>query len=381
MPEFPRFNYTMGDVRRAGEALVTDLIWTDQTAESIRQVFRIANNWRDSHAYPMSRIRYELSGQIRRNKITGGFTMARLKRMPSIRRKLRAISSHLNQVQDLAGCRAVLPTIEDVNALIASMQRNSLHTLHREDDYIIKPKPDGYRSHHMVFKFCGKGDDEVYNDRRVEIQIRTRLQHSWATAVEAVGLFRREDMKAGQGSPEWLKLFRLMSAEFLLTEGCAEADGERKGRLAEIAALNGQLDAVQTLEDLRQAVKITDNYVFDPKNKPDYFLIRYDRNSNSVKVDAQYGPMYAVQSYDNAESIDPGATNGRFNTVLVEVDDIENLKAAYPNYFGDVELFRNMLIEATGGNPAKFELEPQPNAPKRPREKPDLSWLHKWKRW
>jgi hypothetical protein len=48
VPEFPRLEYTMGDVRRAGEALATDLIWTDETAETIRQVFRIANNWRDS---------------------------------------------------------------------------------------------------------------------------------------------------------------------------------------------------------------------------------------------------------------------------------------------------------------------------------------------
>lgn len=67
MPEFPRLEYTMGDVRRAGQALATDLIWiwTDETAETIRQVFRIANNWRDSHAYPMRKIRNELSRQIR----------------------------------------------------------------------------------------------------------------------------------------------------------------------------------------------------------------------------------------------------------------------------------------------------------------------------
>lgn len=49
--DFPRFQYTMRDVRRAGEALAADLIWTDDSAESIRQVFSIANNWRDSHAY------------------------------------------------------------------------------------------------------------------------------------------------------------------------------------------------------------------------------------------------------------------------------------------------------------------------------------------
>ncbi|WP_074132318.1 hypothetical protein, partial [Bradyrhizobium sp. NAS96.2] len=261
MADFPRFEYSMRDVRRAGEALAGDLVWTDETAEHIRQVFRIANNYRDSHAYPMRRLRYEVSGLIRKQRITGGFTVARLKRMPSIRRKLRKISSNLNQVQDLAGCRAVLPTMDDVNSLIGALRLNSAHELAREDAYIVRPKPDGYRSHHMVFKFRGEGEAEVYNDRRVEIQIRTRLQHSWATAVEAVGLFRKEDMKAGQGSAEWLRLFQLMSSEFLSLEGCALTDENRNIRLVEIADLQAKLDAISTLENLRQAVRITDDYV------------------------------------------------------------------------------------------------------------------------
>ena len=70
----------------------------------------------------------------------------------------------------------------------------------------------------MVFKFSGTGQEEVYNGRRVEIQIRTRLQHSWATAVEALELFRRENLKGGEGSPNWLRLFKLMSAEFAVAE-------------------------------------------------------------------------------------------------------------------------------------------------------------------
>lgn len=371
----------MRDVRRAGEALAGDLIWTDETAEHIRQVFRIANNYRDSHAFPMRRLRYEVSGLIRKQRITGGFTVARLKRMPSIRRKLRKISSNLNQVQDLAGCRAVLPTMDDVNSLIDAMRSNSAHELAREDPYIIRPKPDGYRSHHMVFKFKGEGEAAVYNDRRVEIQIRTRLQHSWATAVEAVGLFRKEDMKAGQGSADWLRLFQLMSSEFLFVERCAPDDGGRAERLVEIADLQAKLDAISTLENLRQAVRITDDYVFDPKNRPDYYLIRYDRARNLVSVSPEYGPIDAVRSYDKAEAVEPMASNGNFNTVLVEVDEIENLKAAYPNYFGDVDLFKLRLQEAIGDESGDFSLTPQQTAPKKPREKPDYSWLHSFRRW
>jgi hypothetical protein len=116
MADFPRFEFSMRDVRRAGDALRGDLIWNDETADSIRDVFKIANNWRDSHAFPMRKLRYELIGQMRRQQVSGQ-TAARLKRMPSIRRKLRRISANLNQIQDMAGCRAILPSIKDVNAV------------------------------------------------------------------------------------------------------------------------------------------------------------------------------------------------------------------------------------------------------------------------
>ena len=62
---------------------------------------------------------------------------------------------------------------------------------------------------------------EVFHDRRVEVQIRTFLQHTWATAVEAVGAYRGENMKGGEGNSDWLRLFSLMSGEFAATENCA----------------------------------------------------------------------------------------------------------------------------------------------------------------
>jgi len=68
------------DVQRAGEALAGELIWTDESADRIRRVFSIANNYRDSHALPMRKIRHELSGLLQRERIKG-VTVARLKRM------------------------------------------------------------------------------------------------------------------------------------------------------------------------------------------------------------------------------------------------------------------------------------------------------------
>jgi hypothetical protein len=56
------------------------------------------------------------------------------------------------------------------------MRQPPSHILHREYPYVDAPKPDGYRCHHMVFRFQGTGDEAVFNERRIEIQIRTRLQ-------------------------------------------------------------------------------------------------------------------------------------------------------------------------------------------------------------
>jgi hypothetical protein len=367
----------MKDVVRAGEALAGDLIWTPETEDHIREVFKIANNWRDSHAYPMRRLRYELIGQIRRQQASGGQTAARLKRMPSIRNKLRRLPGKLNQIQDLAGCRAILSSIKDVNAVIEGLRKGSAHELRNQYDYIKNPKADGYRSYHMVFGFKGDGDGGVFNGRRIEIQIRSYVQHSWATAVEAVGMFRREDLKGGHGNADWLRLFQLMSAEIALAEGCApDGDGAaRPARIQELIELEKKLNAIHLLEDVRQGVRYVDEYVRDANYKPEYFLIRYDRSNGTVSVEPYNEPLSGVKSLDTVEVANSKTDDKSTNAVLVEADNIENLKAAYPNYFGDVQMFNNRLRSVVGAPAQDFALTPQPTAPQKPKAVPDLSWF------
>lgn len=382
MPEFPPFKYTMKEVRQAGEALSSKLIWNDETAESIRRTFAIAHNWRDSHGYPMNRFRAILNGQMKRNKVTGN-AVARLKRMPSIRGKLVKQQWPLDKIQDLAGCRAIVPSIKDAQALINRMRAMRGHVLHKEDPYIEKPKANGYRCHHMVFRYRGERDDAVFDDRRVEVQIRTWLQHTWATAVEAVGAYRSENMKGGDGSAEWLRLFALMSAEFAATEECAEPPGtpERIERVKEIIELDNKLSAADTLDNIAHAVKYTEN--IDPKSEPEYYQIIYDRMSRIVNVYPFFNAEAGAKAYDESE-VNAEKTQSGVTTVLVEADSIENLKAAYPNYFGDVQMFRTRLRSVTLGEAAiEYEMPRRIAPPKAPpRERPDDSWLRgRNKRW
>jgi Region found in RelA / SpoT proteins len=175
--EFPTFEYGKREVMRAGEMIAGELPWNEQSAPDIKKAFMIANRWRDSHAYPMKSVRLSLMAFMRLNGIKG-ITVARLKRMQAIRKKLRRPNSRftLNQLQDLGGCRVIVDSVADVGALVEILRKRIRHEIRHEDDYVITPKPDGYRSHHIILSYCGRDGAERYTGRRVEVQVRTRLQ-------------------------------------------------------------------------------------------------------------------------------------------------------------------------------------------------------------
>lgn len=310
-----------------------------------------------------------------------GDMAARPKRMESIRRKLRESSTKLDQMQDIAGCRAIMDDIAGVRELTWRLREKFPHSIRREWHHIDNPKIDGYRSHHLVFDFCPrKRDQEPYEGRRVELQIRTRLQHSWATAVEAVGLFHGEDLKHQKGSEEWLRLFQLVSAEFAHVESCPVGPSvpERHERIAEIKDLNHRLGAVGVLQNIRTATHYAESFVYESGK---YFLIIY-KADHTVEVE-NYDD--SIQISARLAVIEREIADGRTDSkaVVVEVDKVENLVRTYPNYFGDVSLFVRNLRRITNGQDAQeYSLSPQQVVRPRPHERPDPSLLirryHRW---
>lgn len=383
MTEYPRAGYSLDEVRRAGELIAGDLRWSTETADTIREAFHVANNWRDAHAYPMRSVRYSMMWFMRHHNIEG-LTAARLKRMQAIRRKLTRLQYALCELQDLGGCRVIVPSIIDVRSLVQMVRERTRHGVRDESDYLKRPKKDGYRSHHLMLNFRGRGPSAVHDNRRIELQIRTRLQHSWATAVEAVGLFRGEDLKGNKGSVQWLRLFKLMSAEFAAAEGCREPPGvpDQLSRIGEIKELDNLLSASATLQNMSHAVRWTD-IAIPPSSPVRYYLIRFDNANKRVAVEPYFAPRRAVLSYDNAEAMDNQSGQETSNVVLVEADKVENLKDAYPNYFGDVQLFKTQLNRILKGKDIEeYTVAPQETvATQRTREKPDLSWFKRRIRW
>ena len=361
MADPPASDHSKSTVVDAGKILAGKAEFNFETIKA----FRVAHNWRSSHVYPMRRVRYELAWRARQLGIPG-IAVARLKRMASIRKKLSRGNRTLYQIQDIGGARIILKDMEAARALIGLFERGEgSRPLFKPDDYIASPKVDGYRCYHAIFKFNGPNDDPAYGRHFIEAQIRTELQHAWATAVEAVGLFRNEDIKGGEGDPNWRRLFALVSAEFGAMEGGGCVPGvpeDRKERFRELRALVSDLDALRTLDGVREAISFTEG-VRAPEAK--FFLIEYDYEERVVRILPQYSLPKGIDLYENAEDSDA------MNAVLVEVDRLSDLKHAYPNYFLDVGMFTEKLREIVshGGK------EP----PSRSGWKPDFSWLQNWR--
>ncbi len=106
----------------------------------------------------------------------------RLKSKQSVIQKLErlhceiGVESALLHLNDLVGVRIVCRFLSDVYELATAIEAGAASSHIISKDYIRNPKPNGYRSYHILLKIR-TGDVDV----PVEIQLRTISQDSWAS--------------------------------------------------------------------------------------------------------------------------------------------------------------------------------------------------------
>lgn len=373
MADYVTPDYSRSQIEAAGKLLKGTLTDVNEAVET----FRIAHNWRDAHLFPMRRVRNELGREARRAGVAA-ITVARIKRMKSIRKKLRETPLTLYQLQDIGGARAIVGNIADLRRLVAFYQNErSTHGIIKHWPYIDAPKIGGYRSHHVSLKFHGDGREEIYNRQRIEVQLRTRIQHIWGTAVEAAGTVLGEDLKGGKGNADWLRLFEIMAAEMAALEGCPGVPGvsdNARERRQELRHLAAKLDASAHLYLWNDAIKFTDEIT---QSTSKFYVVQYDREMNRVLI------FPALRVSQGSETlIQEEHAHEMRDSVLVEIDRAEDLRTAYPNYFLDVRTFAQLLDASVAGkNLADVSLGPilMPVA-SAPNVRKLISYLQ-WGRW
>src|SRR2546430_5146054 len=202
-----------GQINKAGEILSSS---DKSDAIAVLSAWELAAAWRACHAYPINTFQATLRTKLRGNFVDP-IVAQRLKRMPTIIGKLvRYPSMKLTTMQDIGGLRAVLKSVAEAEKLADIYENKSrfLHELIDRKNYIDEPRSeDGYRSIHLIYKYKNE-HYSAYDGLRLELQIRSRIQHKWATAVETMGTFLGQALKSRQGDQEWLDFFALTLSAF-----------------------------------------------------------------------------------------------------------------------------------------------------------------------
>ena len=336
------------DVNAAGVCLISEprIVWIAHRDEMLA----VINNWRSSHSFPLQNFKMTLLRRARRMD-SKAIVAQRLKRLSSIEAKLRRFADmKLSQMQDIGGCRAVVENIRYLQKLVAvyakgrSKNPTKRHEFLSEKDYISSPKVDGYRSVHLIYRYrSGSKKHAVYNGLKIEIQLRSKLQHAWATAVETVSIFTGQALKSSGGEADWRRFFALMSSAIAIRERQPLVPGTPTNPaelVEELRALTDKLNVVNALQGWSYALK-----QLPTKNVTDAvaFLVvldtvAYTLATTGFKKEELPKASEAYLAVEKATAAKPGT-----QAVLVSLDSVHALRSAYPNYFLDTNAFVTAL--------------------------------------
>ncbi len=177
----------------------------------------------------------EFSVRHRRNPIVSIKT--RVKKPLSIGRKLElnhlpyTVESMIENLHDVAGIRVICAFIDDIYHIAQMLSQQDDIRVLRIKDYIEKPKPNGYRSYHMIIEI-----PVFFSDRKqyvkVEVQIRTMAMDFWASLEHQIRY--KKEMAGGED-------LDVISTE--LTE-CAQIIAQTDVRMQNIKEMIGEFSKI-----------------------------------------------------------------------------------------------------------------------------------------
>ncbi|RIX68566.1 bifunctional (p)ppGpp synthetase/guanosine-3',5'-bis(diphosphate) 3'-pyrophosphohydrolase, partial [Acidovorax cavernicola] len=139
--------------------------------DTYREIARLLDEKRTEREVFMEQLRARLESDLRAYSISAT-VQGRPKHIYSIVKKMRGKSLDFDQVFDIRALRVVVPTIKDCYTALSWVHERFTPIEAEFDDYIARPKANGYQSLHTVVR------DE--NGRAIEIQIRTQAMHDHA---------------------------------------------------------------------------------------------------------------------------------------------------------------------------------------------------------
>jgi len=148
-----------------------DLAFRFLEPETYRTVARLLDEKRAERESGMERLRAGLASELQAQGIRAT-VQGRPKHIYSIVKKMRGKALDFDKVFDIRALRVVVPSVPDCYAALSWVHSRFTPVIDEFDDYIAKPKPNGYQSLHTIVRNAA--------GQPIEIQIRTQGMHDHA---------------------------------------------------------------------------------------------------------------------------------------------------------------------------------------------------------
>lgn len=193
-----------GSINRLGDTIRSE----DQISETSLIELQ---SYRSSHEESLSRI-FKILCRITKNHNNNNIVTYRIKRIESIIGKLsRYPKMKFSRMWDIGGCRCIFNTNKELNNVKKAITKQ--FTVKKIYNYVSEPQKEGYKAIHL---FVSLPNDE----KIIEIQLRNKVDHNWATLVEITDLLFDSKLKEYGENKELLRFHYLLSKskELILNE-------------------------------------------------------------------------------------------------------------------------------------------------------------------
>lgn len=323
-------------VNKAGEAV--------RSGKPLRADLDVIDAWRAAHRSVLNTFQAILRNRTRGTSVV---VAQRHKRRATIFGKLRRFPKmQLARMDDVAGCRLIFPSIDELRAFRARMHRAKFsHELKNDPgkyDYLANPKATGYRGIHDVYSYdVNSHHGRHHKGLLIELQYRTFIQHAWATAVEVVGFITESQPKFQQGDKRY-ELALSLASEIIArahedSKSC-HPDIPDDDLVEQFLALDNEIGLMRMLRALnssRSEVSEKQNVILifgDPIGEDE------DDLTPSLEMRSFRDATDALRALFELEAANPGK-----DVVLVRAASSEDVRTAFRNYFSDATEFIKLI--------------------------------------
>lgn len=318
--------FSKKQIRKAGDKLAAGSLSDEERLEALQ----IVGHWRAAHMEPLRKTLSMLEEVCGHDEST--ILVSRLKRISTTINKLSrpGYNFNLTTLRDIAGCRLIVQTDDDVRRVAEAIRAKD--QCRDTKDYMLEPRESGYRGIHLICRHDAQSYG--YEKLDVEVQVRSRLQHDWATAVEIYDMITGANLKFGSGSQEQKRYFQLASA--LMSQDVRD----ESTALEELKMLDDELRVFAILSEAKDSMYVV--YDTDANiSRSDICLISVNVGVQQINLEIFDGDEEEIAA-DRYTKLESGDDVGVVY-LLARAGSLGDLSRAYPNYYSDISEFVDWL--------------------------------------